>query len=196
MESKTYRTTGIAIMAALVILLQIFATAINAVTPWTVPVALVLPPIIIGTAIFGVKAGMILGLCFGVVVLGSGIFGFAPTSAMMWGVSPLIMTVGTLGRGLAIGLTAGIMYKIFSRRSTYLGALSAAIIVPFVNTGIFAVVFYLFLEVLMPYGEGLGLLHYASVFIIGINFLMELIFNILLGPTIVRIIEIVRKRRA
>ncbi|MCL2577828.1 MAG: ECF transporter S component [Defluviitaleaceae bacterium] len=192
---QTRQTTGIAIMVAIVIVLQVFATAINFVTPGTIPIVLVLPPIIIGAAMFGVKAGMILGFCFGLVVLGSGIFGFAPTSAMMWSVSPVIMTVGTLGRGLAVGFTAGILYNLLKKKSTYLGVISAAIAVPFVNTGIFTIVFFLFLEVLAEEGAGRTILQYASGFIIAVNFLIELIFNIVLASAIVRIIEVVKKRR-
>jgi hypothetical protein len=56
---------------------------------------------------------------------------------MMWSVNPLIMTVGTLGRGVAAGFTAGMMYKLFSKRNAYLGVLAAAIATPVVNTGIF-----------------------------------------------------------
>jgi uncharacterized membrane protein len=196
MHTKTQRITGIAIMAAIIIVLQVFATAFNAVTPWTVPVALVLPPIVIGAAMYGRRAGALLGLCFGAVVLGSGIFGIAPTSAMMWSVSPVIMTVGTLGRGLAVGFVAGALYKLLSKKNAYLGVISAAIAVPLVNTGIFSIVFFLFLEVLVDEGAGRTLLQYASTFIIATNFLIELIFNIILAPTIFRIIGIVKKTKA
>jgi len=184
--------TGVAVLVAIVIVLQVFATAANAVTPGTIPVALVLPPIIVGAAMYGIKAGMVLGFFFGLIVLGSGIFGVAPTSAMMWGVSPLIMAVGTLGRGLAVGFTAGILTRL---PRTYLGVIAAAIAVPLVNTSIFAIVFFLFLEVLVEEGAGQTLLQYASAFIIGINFLMELIFNIVLAPALVRVIEVVKRRR-
>lgn len=186
--------TLLSIFVAIIIVLQIFATYVNFVTPGTIPIALVLPPIIIGAAMLGIKSGMLLGFCFGAVVLGSGIFGIAPTSAMMWGVSPVIMTVGTLGRGLAVGFAAGAMYKLFAKKSPYLGVISAAIVVPFVNTGIFAIVFFLFLEVLVPDGAGNTLLHYASTFMIATNFLLELIVNIVLAPAITRLIDIARRR--
>jgi uncharacterized membrane protein len=188
--------TGIAIMVAIVIVLQVFATAVNFVTPGTIPIALVLPAIIVGAAMYGVKAGAILGFCFGAVVLGSGIFGFAPTSAIMWSVSPLIMTVGTLGRGLAVGATAGILYALLSKKSNYLGVISAAIAVPFVNTGIFTIVFFLFWEVLTERGDGSTVLEYALGFIIAVNFLIELIFNIVLASGIVRVLEVVKNRKA
>ena len=194
-QMKTQQLTGVAILAAIVVVLQAFATAVNFVTPGTIPIALVLPPIIIGAVMYGTRAGALLGFCFGMVVLISGIFGLAPTSAFMWSVSPPIMTVGTLGRGIAIGVTAGLVHKAFAKKSTYLGVISAAIAVPLVNTGIFALVFFLFYEILVPEGAGHSFLHYAIAFIIGINFLIELIFNIVLAPTIVRIIGVVKKRR-
>jgi uncharacterized membrane protein len=191
---QTKQLTGISIMAAIVIVLQVFATAVNFVTPGTIPIALVLPPIIVGAAMYGVKAGAILGFCFGAVVLGSGIFGFAPTSAFMWSVSPVTMTVGTLGRGLAVGLTAGVLYKFLSKKNTFLGVISAAIAVPLVNTGIFTIVFFLFWEVLTDRGAGDSVIEYAIGFIIAVNFLIELIFNIVLASGITRIIQIVQKR--
>ena len=192
---KTQRTIGIALFAAIIIALQIFSTAVNFITPGTIPIALVLPPIVIGAAMYGIKAGALLGFFFGTVVLGSGITGAAPTSAMMWNVDPVIMTVGTLGRGLAVGLTAGIMYKIFAKRNTYLGVLAAAIVTPLVNTGIFVVVLHLFLEVLVEEGAGQTLLQRASAIMIGFNFMLELIVNIVLGPALARVILIAKKAK-
>jgi uncharacterized membrane protein len=155
-----------------------------------------MPPIIIGAAVYGIKAGAILGLCFGIVVLGSGIFGIAPTSAIMWSVSPIIMTVGTLGRGLAIGFTAGLLYKFLGEKNIYLAVIVASVVVPIVNTSIFAVVLFLFLEVLTTEGTGRTILQYATGFMIGMNFLMELVFNIVISSAVVRIIKIGKKRNA
>jgi len=194
--NKTQSVAMTGIFAAIVILLQVFATAINIITPGTIPVALVLPPIIVGAAMGGIKVGMILGFCFGAVVLGSGIFGFAPTSTMMWGVSPLIMTVGTLGRGLAVGFTAGAVYKLFAKRSPFFGVIAAAVAVPLVNTGIFTIVFFLFVEVLAEEVAGQPFFFYVSMFVLVFNFVLELIFNVVLAPTITRIIQIVQKRKA
>ncbi|MCL2698679.1 MAG: ECF transporter S component [Defluviitaleaceae bacterium] len=194
--TQTQRTVGVAIFAAIIITLQIFATAVNFVTPGTIPIALVLPPIVIGAAMYGVKAGALLGFCFGAVVLGSGITGTAPTSAMMWSVNPLIMTVGTLGRGVAAGFTAGMMYKIFSKRNAYLGVLAAAIATPVVNTGIFVIVLFLFLEILVAEGSGRTLMQYAASIMIAFNFMLEVIVNVVLGPTIARMIGIAKMTRA
>jgi len=193
---KTQRLTGTAILCALVVFLQVFATGVNFVTPGTIPIALVLPVIIVGAAMFGIRTAMALGFCFGAVVLGSGIFGFAPTSAMMWATSPLIMTVGTLGRGLAVGFAAALAYSIFEERNVYIGVIAAAIVAPLVNTAIFAVVFFLFLEVLVPDGAGQTLLQYVTTFVVGVNFVIELVFNLVLASAIVRIINVVKARKS
>jgi len=186
---------GVAILTSLTIVFQVFATAINFITPGAIPFALAVPLIVVGAAMYGPKAGALQGLCFGLVVLGSGITGVAPTSAMMWGISPLIMTVGTLGRGLAAGLTAGLVYKALARKEAYYGVLGAAIITPIVNTGIFVVVLFLFSEVLIAEGTGRTIFQYASGIMIGFNFFVELVVNIALATNIDRIIGIVNKNK-
>jgi uncharacterized membrane protein len=194
-RTKTQRITGIAIFAAIIVVLQVTATAINYVTPGTIPIALALPPIIIGAALYGAKAGALLGLSFGFVVLGSGVFGFAPTSALMWSISPVIMTAGTLGRGLAAGFTAGIVYKLISKKNSYLGVLAAAVATPIVNTGIFIVMLFLFFDVLALESAGQTLLERATAIFVSVNFLLELLVNVILAPSVVRIIAITGKTR-
>jgi uncharacterized membrane protein len=192
---KTGQITGTAIMAAVIIALQAFSTGINAVTPGTIPIALVLPPIIVGAAMYGVKSGAILGLSFSAVVLCSGIFGIAPLSTTMWGISPAIMTIGTLGRGLAIGIAAAVLYNVFSKKSVYAGVLSAAIIVPFINTIIFTIVAFLLIEVLGAEGPGLTILQRATAIMISVNFLIELVFNIVISSALVTVINAVKGSR-
>ncbi|MCL2702361.1 MAG: hypothetical protein FWE91_01970 [Defluviitaleaceae bacterium] len=192
---KTQRMVGVAILTSLTVVFQVFATAINFVTPGAIPFALAVPLIVIGAAMYGPRAAALQGFCFGLVVLGSGIMGVAPTSAMMWGISPVIMTAGTLGRGLAAGLTAGLVYKALARKETYFGVLGAAIITPVVNTSIFVVVLFLFSEVLIEQGAGRTIFQYASGIMIGFNFFVELVVNIALATNIDRIIGIVKKKR-
>jgi len=194
-SEKTKRLVGVAIFAAIIIALQAFATAVNFVTPGTIPIALVLPPLVIGAAIYGAKVGMMLGICFGAVVMFSGIFGLAPTSAMMWNTSPIIFVVGTLGRGAAVGFVAGYSYKLFAKKDAFVGVWAASIVAPIVNTALFTIVFFLFLEVLVDTGDGYGLLHYASAFMISFNFMLEMVVNIVIAPAIARIINVGKKMR-
>jgi uncharacterized membrane protein len=191
--TQTQRLTGIAIFAALIIVLQVSATALNYITPGTIPIALAMPLIIIGAALYGSKAGMILGFCFGLVVLGSGITGVAPTSAAMWGINPILMTVGTLGRGIVTGLVAGVVYKWVSKWDVQLGVAAAAVVATITNTAIFTLVLFIFFDLLSIDPAGQSLLQRATAMMVTFNFVLEIAFNLALAPTIVRIIAIVKK---
>jgi uncharacterized membrane protein len=192
---KTNRLVGIGIFIAIVVILQSFATYVNFITPGTIPIALVLPPIVIGAALYGAKVGALLGASFGTVVLFSGITGMAPLSAAMWGLNPVLMLLVTLGRGAAIGLAAGCVYTLLAKKNVYIAVMAAAVTAPVVNTGIFISVMALFFRGLMGEFTGLGsaLVHAFTVFIT-INFVIELAVNIILAPAIVRLIKLAAKR--
>ena len=195
--SKTKQMVGISIFAAIIIALQAFATAVNYVTPGTIPIALILPPLVIGAAMYGMKAGAILGVCFSLVVVASGIFGLAPTSAIMWNASPIVFLVATIGRGLAVGVAAGGMYKLFAKKDAFMGVWAAAIVAPVVNTGIFIFVLFFYVEIMgIVIGTaGTGFIQRLIAAFVGINFMMEMVVNIVLAPAIARIINIGKKMR-
>ncbi|MCL2616705.1 MAG: ECF transporter S component [Defluviitaleaceae bacterium] len=189
--TKVQSITGIALLAAIIVILQVVATFIR---PGLIPVNLVLPTIVIGSAMYGAKAGALLGLCFGAVVLSSGISGTAPMSTMMWSASPLLMTVVTLGRGAAQGYAAGVVYTMFKKKSTFAGVLAAAIVAPIVNTGIFlGALILLFRDTLVHFAGDTNALYFAFMVMAGTNFLFELIVNVVLVSAIDRIIRVVRK---
>jgi len=191
--TKVRRITGIALLSAIIVILQVVATFVR---PGLIPVNLVLPAIVIGAAMYGAKAGAILGLCFGAVVLSSGITGTAPMSTMMWGASPLLMTIVTLGRGAAQGYAAGAAYTAFAKKSTYAGVLAAAIVAPVVNTGIFlAALIFLFRGTLVHFAGDTEVLYFAFVVMTGTNFLFELVVNVVLVSAIDRIIRVLGRTR-
>ena len=72
-SEKTRRLTGLALLTAIVAVLQVVATFIK-FGPF--PITLALAPIIIGAALFGPKAGAYLGGVFGFVVLLACIMGW------------------------------------------------------------------------------------------------------------------------
>ena len=63
---KTKVLVGMAIFTAIVVVLQVIATALGRMG--LTPPSLVLVPIVIGAAAYGLKSGAWLGLVFGVVV--------------------------------------------------------------------------------------------------------------------------------
>ena len=77
---------------------------------------------------------------------------------------------------------------------TDLGVAVAAIVCPIVNTGIFLLGCLLFfLPTITAWGEAFGFPSVGNYMIFGLvggNFLFEVLFNIILSPLIVRLVEI------
>jgi len=192
-QSKTARITGTALLAAIIIMLQTTATFIR---PGLIPINLVLPAIVVGAAMYGAKTGAFLGMCFGAVVLMSGITGTAPMSTMMWTANPILMTIVTLGRGAALGYVAGVVFALFSKKKQQDGVLAAAIAAPIVNTGIFlAALIFLFRDTLVHFAGDTNILYHAFIVMAGTNFIIELFINIGLVAVIVRILDAIRVTR-
>ncbi len=174
-----------AALTALVIILQFMGAFIRF---GMFQVSLVLVPIVIGAAVGGIGMGAWLGFVFGMVVLLNG--DAAPFFAIhFWGT---ILTV--LLKGVLSGTFAGLVYKAFENKNKYLGVICSAIVCPLVNTGIFlsgCIVF--FLDTLKVWGISEGfdnVFAYMIIVLAGANFLFELLFNIILSPAIVRLLNI------
>ena len=65
-NSKTFTLVGLAILTAIIIVLQVVTTYFPT-KPFAITLALI--PIVIGSALYGAKAGAYLGAVFSVVVL-------------------------------------------------------------------------------------------------------------------------------
>lgn len=197
---KNTRTiTGLAILTAIVIVLQLLGSFIRF---GMFSISLVLIPIVIGAALYGWLAGAWLGFVFGVVVLLSG----DAAAFLAVDVFGTILTV--LLKGTLAGLCAGLVYKALGQRGIFLniessgkqvwrtdlGVAVAAIVCPIVNTGIFLLGCLLFfLPTITAWGEAFGFPSVGNYMIFGLvggNFLFEVLFNIILSPLIVRLVEI------
>ena len=178
-----------ALLTALVIILQMMGSFIR-FGPFSI--SLVLIPIVIGAAICGPKISTWLGFVFGVVVLITDAAAFLAIS-----VPGTIVTV--LVKGTACGLVAGLIYKLLEKKNRYVAIVAAAIVCPLVNTGIFLLGCLLFFfETVKGWGLGMGFdntLQYMILGLVGGNFLFELATNIVLSPIVVRILNIIKKRK-
>ncbi len=178
-----------AILTALVVVLQMFGQFIR-FGPFSI--SLVLIPIIIGAAMCGPKISTWLGFVFGVMVL------MTDASAFL-AISVVGTVITVLLKGMACGLAAGLVCKALEKKNRYLAVAAAAVVCPVVNTGVFllgCVVF--FFETISQWGAGAGFDSAAEYLIfgmVGINFLAELAVNILLCPTVIRILNIGKKNR-
>lgn len=174
-----------AILTAIVIVLQLMGSFIR-FGPFSI--SLVLVPIVIGSAMCGYKISAWLGFVFGLAVLFSG-------DAAAFLAIDIPGTVATvLLKGTLCGLVAGLVYKLFEKKSRYLAVVASAIICPIVNTGVFllgCVIF--FMPTIVEWGAASGYTNVAGYMFLGLaggNFLVESVTNIILAPVILRVVSI------
>lgn len=178
-----------AVLTALVIVLQYLGSFIRF---GMFSISLVLIPIVIGAATCGPKISTWLGLVFGVVVLLSG----DAAAFLTIDVVGTVLTV--LIKGIACGLLAGLTYRWLEKKNRYLAVIAAAIVCPLTNTGVFLIgCFLFFFETIKAWGLEGGYANVISYMILGLvggNFLFEMAFNIVLSPTVVRVLSVIKKK--
>lgn len=185
-NTKIQKMVGIAILMAIVIVLQLLGQFIKF---GPVSVSLVLLPIVVGAAVYGPVAGAILGATFGVVVLSQ------PDTSFFYGISVLGTIVIVMAKGIVSGWLAGLAYKALSGKSKTLAVTVSAIVCPVINTAIF------FLGCMTFFYDGLAALGTENVMLfvittfIGINFVAEFLVNVLCCPVILRLLHILQKNK-
>ncbi len=194
MNNRSIRTTFstkklvfTAVMTAVVVVLQIMAILTRAVLP-AFAINLVLIPIVIGAAMGGVKVGAWLGLVSGVAVLVSG----DAAAFLAIDIAGTILVV--LLKGVVSGIAAAGVYKLLEKKNKYIAVLGAAVTCPLANTGVFVLgCFAFFMDTIREWGAGMGFENafaYIILGMVGINFIIEMILNIVLSPAVVRLLNI------
>ena len=175
-----------AVLVAIVFVLQYMGVSIMISQAFGIGIALTLVPIVMGAVLYGPAFGAVLGTVFGLVVAYSVTQGMAgAVSAVMYAESPILTLFLCVFKGLAAGFAAGIAGKLLMKKNQYLGALCAAIACPVVNTGIF-------LGGLLLYPDFAGATSLFFVIVL-CNFALELVFNVICAPVIVRVIQALKK---
>ena len=187
-HASVVRLTSLALLAALVVVLQTVASGIR-IGP--VPISLTLVPIVVG-AILGAGAG--LGAVFGIVCLIAGITGADEFTNVLWVASPFWLVVVCVGKAVLCGLCAGLVAKALRHRQT-ISCILAALTAPVVNTGVFAIgMLTVFKPVLQDYAGGTNIVYFLFVAFIGVNLLVEFAVNAALSAAIARIVQVVQKQ--
>lgn len=187
-SEKTRRLTGLALLTAIIVVLQIVASFIK-FGPFSITLALA--PIIIGAALYGPKAGAYLGGVFGVVVLIACILGWDQGGSILWNANPFLTAVICLAKGILAGLCAGAVYQAISKgpMAPLVGAIAAGVVSPVVNTGLFCLCLtLLFHDILVSWAGGTDIMYYIIFVLTGINFILELVINLVLSTVIVRVV--------
>lgn len=188
---NTAKLTLLALLTALVAILAYLGgfVKIGALAS----ISLTLIPVVLGAALCGPMAGAWLGGVAGVV------FFMTADSAFWFSLSIPGTIITVMVKGILSGLCAGLVYKLLENKNRYIAVLTAAIVCPVVNTGIFllgCLVFFMDAVKAMSVAEGLSVGAYLILFFVGLNFVFELLSNILLSPAIVSLINIRKKTAA
>lgn len=181
--------TGIGLLTAVVIVLQLVCLALKPTGFFNITLCLV--PIIVGAALYGIKAGAWLGFVFGVIAL-------TDAAAFMVVNAPATIAVCII-KGTLAGLAAGAVYKLLEKKNLYAAVLTAGVVCPVVNTGVFTLgCFAFFMPTIAEWGLAAGIEN-ATAFlftgVITVNFFIELAVNFVLGSVIAAIIKLGRKSK-
>ena len=186
---STEKMVLLALLCAIVAILSYFGGFIK--IGGLASISLTLVPVVLGAALCGPVAGAILGGVSGAVF-------FATADAVFWfGLSIPGTIITVMVKGILAGLAAGIVYGLLEKYNRYLAIMASAVVCPVVNTGIFLIgclVFFIDTVSAGAIAEGLSLGAYLIIFFVGLNFVFELIVNVILSPAIARIIDVAKSR--
>ena len=182
--------TGIAVLLALVIVLQTFGGTISI---GAVQLNFTLIPIVLGAIVFGAWVGAFLGLACGIVVLVQVIMGVVPFYALIWANDPIATFFTCTVKTTAAGFVAGLVYRLLSKKNERLAIFVASGLVPVINTAIFIVGCLFMTNSVYGMAGGQNVLGFSLVGLVTFNFFIELGVNVLVAPALQRVIQVVAK---
>ena len=186
MNKKTIETKKLvylAVLTAIICILQWVTSPTKGFLP--VSITLSLMPIAIGAALVGNWSGAWLGAVFGIMVLVTG------DAAAFLTVNPLGTVVTVLLKGALAGLCSGLVYSLIEKKNRYVAIFAAAITAPIVNSAVFVLGCYLFFyDYVASLAGGANIFPFIVTVFVGINILIEVLVNIVLVPTVYRIVNI------
>ena len=195
MESRNQRTLKttklvlLALLTAMVAVLAYFGGFIK--IGGLASISLTLIPVVAGATLYGPCAGAWLGGVAGAMF-------FATPDAVFWlGLSIPGTIITVMVKGILSGLCAGLVYKLLEKLNRYVAVVVSAIVCPVVNTGIFLLGCLAFFMDTVSGGataEGMSVGMYLIVVFVGLNFVFELLTNIVLSPALVRILDVAKKK--
>lgn len=202
-RTKTLTMVQIALLSALVVVLQVFFSAIRI---GVVTLNFVLVPIVIAGVVIGPMAGLIVGAFAGLTTFiqvftsGDVFYVFLMTNNAV--ATALICILKTA----AAGFLAGLAYRIITRAGSaskaknHIASIVSSGICPVVNTGLFVLGMLLFfggaLTADPTFGAAAaeGLVTFVLVGLVGVNFFFELALNVIICPLICHAVEKVARR--
>lgn len=187
---ETERLVLAAALTAVVVVLQLMAMVSKLFLGLSINLSLI--PIVVGAAIGGVWLGAWLGFASGVTVL---ITGEAAPFLVLNIPATLAMV---LLKSMLAGVASALVYQFLLKKSKKLAVYSAAIVCPIVNSSVFVLgCTAFFREIINEWGAAANVDNafiYFLFVIVLINFSLEMIFNIVLSPYVIRLLDIKNKK--
>ena len=186
----TQQIVGTGLLLALEIISQIIG---NYLQFGPVNINLSLTTIVIAAILYGPISGAILGFFNGLMAL------FSPsTLALFMPLSPAGTVLTCLLKTTAAGFIAGLVFSLIKKKNPYVGLVLAGVLVPVINTGIFAGCSLNFFRPFLESGVSESFPNIGAFLIfgvIGINFIFEIITTVVLS-TVTGFILIKKKMTA
>lgn len=194
MEKKQFFTTrtiaGLGVLTAMVVVLQLLS---NYVQFGPVSITLALFPIAVGAMLFGPLGGLFLGLIDGALIISA-----PSTISGFLAIEPLGTVFTCLLKTGIAGLVSGLVFNLLKKKNIYLAIILASILVPILNTGLFALAaITIFRKTLLDGASqmGVGVVYMLFIVWIGWNFLLEFGLNAALAPAFLKLYQSIELRQ-
>ena len=187
-----------AMLLALVIVLQMFGGFFK-IGPFSL--SLVLIPVVIGSIVVGPIGGAVLGAAFGIVVVTQCATGVDVGGNILWSINPFLTALICLVKGTAAGFVPGVIFRALNKKKHSAGvelttAILASVSAPIVNTGLFLIGLSTFFHsTLIAWAGGTNVFVYIITGLVGINFIIEFVINLVVSPAISTIVNVVTRNK-
>lgn len=178
-NDKTKKLVTLSLFVAIIVVLQMLATYVNF---GGFPITLTLVPIIIAGAIYGPLTGLFMGFIFGLIVDVCVLLGLDPNGSVMLSIHPFITLLACIVKGCLAGFISALAYKYIVNKK--IGIFVSAALAPLINTTTFFIFLILFFD---------SSFTALVAGLTSINFVIELVIDMLLAPGILRIINMRKK---
>lgn len=183
-----------AVFVAITAFLQLFASSF---TVGTVSFSLVLVPIVMCGILVGKTGGFLTGLTFGIITMIGGITGgdIFTATLMQSGTKGFVLTsLICIVKATMAGFLAAVVYKALKNFDSFLATICAAATAPIVNTGLFILGMFTMTDILdEAFLNGGSVIFFLFITCAGVNFIIELLINLIFAPAIYHLIKAVSK---
>lgn len=190
MKSKKMAMAGV--FSAIIIVLQLIATFVKF---GPVNITLALAPIVIGAALYGRRFAAFLGTVLGVFIAVAGALGWDGGFVLSLATyHPVLIFVVAILKTTVAGYLSGVVYELVAKKNTLVAVILAGIVCPVTNTGLFVAAMLLFFkEALVSMAGGTDIFTFIILGLTGVNFVVELVVNMLCATAITRVVKVLKK---